>query len=236
MRIAIGGLVTECSTFSPLLSTLEPFRIREGAALLDEAEYPFLARTKAEIIPTLQARAIPGGPVAWDAYEHLKARFLTHLRAALPLDGLYLDMHGAMNVAGLTDAEGDFYAAAREVVRPDCLISASYDLHGNLSPCILESLDMLTAYRTAPHVDVLDTRNQAFGMLEQCLRDHLRPLRVWVPIPVILPGERTAPSTSPRRACTTSCPRATPRRACWTPAFSSVTCGRTSPEAGRARC
>ena len=200
MRIAVGGLATECSTFSPLLSTLEPFRIREGAALLDEAEYPFLAHTKAEIIPTLQARAIPGGPVARDAYQTLKERFLTHLRAALPLDGLYLDMHGAMNVAGLSDAEGDFYAAARAVVGPDCLIAASYDLHGNLSPRILDNLDMLTAYRTAPHVDVLNTRNKAFGMLEQCLRDHIRPLRAWVPIPVILPGERTSTEYEPAKS------------------------------------
>ena len=115
-RIALGGIATESCTFSPLPTGLEHFRVREGAPLLDEADYPFLATTAAEVLPTLQARAIPGGTVAREAYEALKARFLARLEAALPLDGLYLDMHGAMNVEGMDDAEGDWYQAARAVV------------------------------------------------------------------------------------------------------------------------
>ena len=59
MRIAVGGLATECSTFSPLLSTLEPFRIREGAELLDEAEYPFSGPYESRYYPNFTSSSHP---------------------------------------------------------------------------------------------------------------------------------------------------------------------------------
>lgn len=197
MRIAIGGIATECCTFSPILSRQEDFTILEGDNLLRLEHYPFLQDTTATILPTFYARALPGGKVERATYETFKSKFIKHLENVLPLDGLYLDMHGAMNVAGIDDAEGDWYLAAREVVGNDCLISASYDLHGNLSERIIATLDMLTAFRTAPHIDVLETKTKAFRMLEHCLEEKIRPAKVWIPVPVILPGERTSTEYEP---------------------------------------
>lgn len=197
MRIAIAGIATECCTFSPILSTEKDFLVQEGEAILDPERYPFLATTKATILPTFRARALPGGRIERATYEGFKANFLRRLEAALPLDGLYLDMHGAMNVEGMDDAEGDWYEAARALLGPDCLISASYDLHGNLSERIMKHLDMLTAYRTAPHVDTLETRSKAFTMLSYCLSQRVRPEKVWIPVPVLLPGERTSTEYEP---------------------------------------
>ncbi|MCA9836654.1 MAG: M81 family metallopeptidase [Trueperaceae bacterium] len=197
MRIAIGGIATECCTFSPILSREKDFVVQELEDILDDERYPFLKEAEAEIFPTFRARALPGGQVERATYENFKARFLDHLQAALPLDGLYLDMHGAMNVEGMDDAEGDWYASARKVVGQDCLISASYDLHGNLSERILQNLDMLTAYRTAPHVDTLETRSKAFSMLVTCLEQNIRPEKVWIPVPVLVAGERSSTEYEP---------------------------------------
>ncbi len=197
MRIAIGGIATECCTFSPILSTQKDFVIQEGQAVLDEERYPFLKDCAATILPTFRARALPGGRVERKTYEAFKHSFLSHLEAALPLDGLYLDMHGAMNVEGMDDAEGDWYTAARAMVGEDCLLAASYDLHGNISQRIIDTLDMLTAYRTAPHIDTLETRTKAFQMLKHCIENQIRPEKVWIPVPVLLPGERTSTEYEP---------------------------------------
>ncbi len=195
MRIAIGGIATECCTFSPLLAGLDYFRVRRGAELL--AGYPFLANFEAEYIATLQARAIPGGSVEMSAYQTLKGEFIALLRQAGRLDGLYLDMHGAMNVYGMDDAEGDWITAAREVVGLDCLISASFDLHANISQREIDKLDMLTTFRTAPHVDVEETREKSFTMLMTCLREGIRPQMAYIPVPVVLPGEKTSTEWEP---------------------------------------
>ena len=154
MRVAVGGIHTESSTFSPLRTTLSDFRVLRGQALLEHPDFAFLRAYGCDFLPTLHARALPGGPVSGETYRVLKQDFLARLEASLPLDGLYLAMHGAMYVAGLDDAEGDWLTAARNVVGDACLIAASYDLHGNLSRRIVDATDLFSAYRTAPHVDV----------------------------------------------------------------------------------
>ncbi len=195
-RIAIAGIATECCTFSPLPTRLEGFHIWRGADQI--AQYPFLNEfPDAEIIPVVLARALPGGPVEASAYQTLKTEFLDGLRAALPLDGLFLDMHGAMNVAGMDDAEGDWITAAREVVGADCLISGSFDLHGNVSQREADALDMLTAFRTAPHVDYMETRERAFTLLMQSLKFGIRPHTLRLTVPVVLPGEKTSTEWEP---------------------------------------
>lgn len=200
MRIAIGGIHTECSTYNPVLSEDHHFRISRGQALAQQPNFVYLQGSPHEIVPILHARAIPGGPVAQETYGRLKVEFLDGLRAALPLDGVYLAMHGAMYVEGLQDAEGDWIVATREVVGEDCLICASYDLHGNLSGRIVDALDVLTAYRTAPHIDILETQRRAFELLVGCLERGERPTLCWVAVPVLLPGERTSTEDDPARS------------------------------------
>ena len=122
---------------------------------------------------------------------------LAGMRKLLPLDGVYLDMHGAMNVQGMDDAEGDLISAVRELVGRDCPIAASYDLHGNVSRRIMSQLDIISGYRTAPHIDTLETRARTVSLLLRCLRSPARPHKAFVPIPVGLPGEKTSTEWQP---------------------------------------
>jgi len=71
-------------------------------------------------------------------------------------------------------------------------MSASYDLHGNVSQRVIDNLDMLSAFRTAPHIDKEETMERSCNMLVHCLDQHIRPTMVWAPIPVLMPGERSS--------------------------------------------
>ncbi|HVA90181.1 MAG TPA: M81 family metallopeptidase, partial [Chloroflexota bacterium] len=199
MRIAVGGIYIECSTYSPLRTTLPDFRVLRGDELTADPSFRFLRDYPREFLPTLHARALPGGPVARAAYEELRADFLRRLKALGAVDGLYLAMHGAMYVEGMEDAEGDWIQAAREVVGTACLISASYDPHGNISQRVIDHLDMLSAYRTAPHIDVGETQRRACDMLVGSLETGIRPTLAWAPIPALFPGERTSTEDEPAR-------------------------------------
>lgn len=200
MRIAVAGLHTECSTYNPVLAREADFRVLRGPSMIRDAYFDFLTHFPAEFITILHARAIAGGPVEAALYQRWKDEILDGLRAALPLDGVYLAMHGAMFVEGLHDAEGDFITAVREVVGPDVLIAASYDLHGNISQKIIDGLDIFSTYRTAPHIDVPDTMRRAVTMLVRALRTGQRPVVGWAPVPVLLPGERTSTQDEPARS------------------------------------
>jgi microcystin degradation protein MlrC len=200
MRIAVGGIHIECSTYNPVLNEEKDFRVVRGEELLAAPYFAFLKDYDAEFLPTIHARAIAGGPVARHTYEAFKAEFLERLKPLLPLDGLYLAMHGAMYVEGMEDAEGDWISAARALVGPDCTVSASYDLHGNVTQRILDALDMYSTYRTAPHIDVEETMRRSVSMLVKSLKTGVRPILLWAPIPVVLPGERTSTVDEPAKS------------------------------------
>ncbi len=198
-RVAFGGIRIECSTYGRILSRMEDFTVRRDQALVDDPAYRPLKNYPYPFRPTLIAGAVPGGPVERKTYETLKSEFLQRVHDLLPLDGLYLAMHGAMFVEGMQDADGDWIASVRSVVGNDCLITASFDLHGSLSRRTIDTLDMLAAYRTAPHIDYVETTQRACDMLVHCLDQHIRPTMVWAPIPVLMPGERSSTLYEPAK-------------------------------------
>jgi microcystin degradation protein MlrC len=200
LRIAIGGIHIESSTFSPHLATADDFDVTRGEQLL--SRYDWLTRPWAagvEWIPLVHARALPGGAVQPAAYEAWEAEIVEKLAAAGPVDGLLLDIHGAMSVVGRDDAEGDLVTAVRKVIGPEPLVSAAMDLHGNVSPVLFAACDLLTCYRTAPHVDVWETRERAAHNLVEALRQGQRPHKALVHVPILLPGEQTSTREEPAR-------------------------------------
>lgn len=207
LRIAVGGIHTECSTSSPVLMRPEDFRVLREGDLLRADYFSFLPTEGVELHPLLHARAVPGGPLARDTYDGFKREFLDRLQAALPLDGLYLAMHGAMNVEGMDDAEGDWIASARAVIGPDVPLAVSYDLHGNVTQKIVDQIDIFAAYRTAPHIDVRGTMVRAWSMLIETLKTGLTPGVAWAPVPVLLPGERTSTEDEPAKSLYSALPR-----------------------------
>lgn len=195
-RIGIGGIAIESSTFSPQTTGIDSFVIHRGQEILDNAPYfengTFENRTDVEWLPTLKARSIPNGVVTEGTYRELKQEILERVEASLPLDGFFFDVHGAMSVEGLDDAEGDLAKAIRDLVGNGCIISAGMDLHGNITEELVATIDCFTCYRQAPHVDAMETKARAVHYLLDLLDEELRPSRAWVKIPVALPGERTS--------------------------------------------
>lgn len=204
-RIAIAGIAIESSTFSPALTHEDAFHAKTGEAVF--SYYPFLTsdsllRKQAEWLPTLKGHALPGGTVTREAYESLLGKTLTMLSKTLPLDGLFLDIHGAMSVVGLDDPEGDFIARIREVVGTKTLISTSMDLHGNVSERLAHHSDLITCYRMAPHEDAIESKKRAVeNLLSRLESGKGKPAyKAWIPIPILLPGEKTSTRIEPGKS------------------------------------
>lgn len=210
-RIGIAGISIESSTFSPHISGDEAFTIRTGAELI--GYYPFLdsgreLREAADWVPIHHGRSLPGGAVAPATYERMKTAIVDGIRASIradgPFDGFFFDIHGAMSVVGMADAEGDLAVALREALGPATLVSTSMDLHGNVSETLRDQVDLLTCYRMAPHEDWLNTKERAvWNLLARLRGEHgsdplrRRPYKAWVPVPVLLPGEKTSTRLEP---------------------------------------
>ena len=204
-RIAIAGLAIESSTFSPAVTHAEAFRPRRGEEIF--GYYPFFSKDstlihEAEWLPTLYGHAMPGGIVTSEAYETLTQEILDRLKEAMPLDGLYFDIHGAMSVQGLDDPEGDLIARIREVIGTDVLVSTCMDLHGSVSPRLAQNVDLITCYRLAPHEDAIESKKRAVtNLLARLKSGKGKPAyKAWIPVPILLPGEKTSTRIEPAKS------------------------------------
>ncbi|KAE8353084.1 hypothetical protein BDV28DRAFT_114508 [Aspergillus coremiiformis] len=211
--IVIAGLACETSTFTPSRTLAPAFHPRRGKEVIDE--YAFLhPRTPlgdaAEWHGALIGHALPGGMVMRDAFEEWAGEIVGRLRDVLAktaVHGLWFDIHGAMCVEGLDDAEVELLRRIRAVMGPNVIVSASCDLHGNVSKDLAHELDLLTCYRTAPHEDELETKERACRNLLDLLHrscgvawEPVRPFKAWIPVPILLPGEQTSTRIEPAKS------------------------------------
>ena len=186
LRIAIGGFQHESHSFAPLPTTWQNF-LRPGSfpvlqrpATLVESLRPtslptagaiaVLEEAGAAIAPLTWCFANPAGPVTAEAFERITALLIAALSDALdagPLDGIYLELHGAMVAEGYDDAEAEVLRRVRAVVGPDLPIAVSLDPHANMTREMVALADVLVPYRTYPHVDMKPAGAQATRLLLQ---------------------------------------------------------------------
>jgi len=182
-RIAVGGFLHETNTFVPTTTPLSAFtepgawpgmvggaelapavrgRNLAIAGFLDEA-----AALGHEILPLTWAAAPPGGPVTADAFATILNHILEALSQQVGLDGVYLDLHGAMVTERHADGEGLILQQVRSLIGGELPLAASLDLHANVSPTMVRHADGLIAYRTYPHVDIAETGRRTARFLDR---------------------------------------------------------------------
>lgn len=200
VRIAIAGFGIESSMFTLQPARYADFQIFRGDELL--ARYPLAdwagARAASvEWIGTMHAFGAAGGMVVPEDYDAIEDEIVSRLRDAVPVDGLYLDLHGAGHVRGRTRLEEGLLRRIRGAVGDDCVISMSMDPHGNFSEELAALADLATPHRHAPHIDNQATRQRAVANLLEVLDRGRKPAKAWVRVPVLLPGERTSTTVEP---------------------------------------
>jgi microcystin degradation protein MlrC len=198
-RIAVAGIQTESSTFTRFVADEREFVVERGAEVL--ARYPLDEwlpdQDEIELTGLIVANAAATGPVTPEVYDAFEDEMAAGLAALGPLDGVYLDMHGAMTVLGRERAEEHWIRRVRSIVGPGTVISCSFDTHGNLSHEIVELVDLAAFHRHAPHIDNEETRRRALTLLVEVLRRGELPSKAYVRIPALLPGERTSTAVEP---------------------------------------
>jgi microcystin degradation protein MlrC len=222
LRIAYGRIFHEACADSPLPTTQEDFlrmhalegdELAEAATLrgselkgyLPHAELTGFVQAarvmgNVETVPLASYMAIPSGPVTQECFAWLLDRLLTRLAAAGRLDGVYLALHGSMEVQGMSDApEAVILRRVRDLLGPDVQIAVSYDLHANLSVGLLEPADVLIAYRSNPHWDLAPTGFRAGGRLIRSLRGEIKPVHAFRKLPMVLGGGTTIDFLAPMR-------------------------------------
>ena len=122
-----------------------------------------------ELVPLLWTSGGAGGMVTRDAFERITSSLVGRLSEAMPVDAVYLDLHGAMVTEDFEDGEGELLRRVRAAVGPDVPVAISLDYHANVTPRMVECSDALIAYRTYPHVDRVETGQYAARAMARLL-------------------------------------------------------------------
>lgn len=186
MKIFAAGIATETNTYSPVPTGLEDFSIQRGSdALEGRVAYPSLDLSQTwgrqaracgcEFVFSLMAWATPSGTTVKSAYEALRDEALRDLRAAMPVDIVLLNLHGAMVAQGYEDCEEDFIRRVRDIAGPSAVIGVELDLHCNLSESKIAAADLVITYKEYPHVDMNDRAKELFELAMETRQGKVRP-------------------------------------------------------------
>ena len=195
-RIIIGGISTECSSYSPLFQNNIDFKRIEGDKLIKHIDFDF-KKYNIEVNPIFFDYSLPGGPIKKSIFDKKKEEFLLRLKLQKKIDGVLLIMHGAMYVPNVEDPEGEWIQDIRKIVGKKCLISLSYDLHGQVTDLIIKNINYFAAFKTAPHIDVNKTYKRAAKMLSDGLITKKNNFLSWLPIPILVSGEMSSTFVDP---------------------------------------
>lgn len=119
-----------------------------------------------------------GSSRSWNTratFDHFVDRMLADLREALPVDGVYLALHGAMAVRDIPRPEAEIAWRFREVVGPDVPIVGTFDLHGNEDEEFLAAADGAFVTKRYPHYDAYRQGERAARYLRRIMRGEYSP-------------------------------------------------------------
>lgn len=189
MRLFTATLATETNTFSPLPTSLQNYK---ESVFFRPGEHPadaprmctaplFVARKRAEeegfeLVEGSCFAASPAGTTNRADYETMRDEILDQLKAALPLDGVLLGLHGAMVAHGYDDVEGDIIERVRAIVGPKCVIGVELDPHCHLTLKRLSGADIIVLYKEFPHTDVVERAEDVLDLVLATLRGKIKPV------------------------------------------------------------
>ncbi|MFN0040462.1 MAG: M81 family metallopeptidase [Burkholderiales bacterium] len=195
MKFVIAQMQHETNTFSPVPTPWEAFGnngplLGEAAAAAVRgtnfamAAFLDLARdAKSEVVTPIAAWANPSGPVDGKAYDRMCSTICEAV--AKGCDAIFLDLHGAMVVADRTDdGEGTLLEKIRAIA-PKTPIAVSLDLHANVSDRMVRHCNVMTGYKTYPHVDQYESGRLAGSILLRMLKGEVSPVMAWGNAPLL---------------------------------------------------
>jgi len=201
MKVIVASFQYESCSFSELLPDINDFEYFEGQDIFKKlVVYEPLKSAGFEVIPSIYANALPGGVVPLDLYNGYKEKILRTVKENSDADGIFIYFHGSMEVEQIGSGELQLLRELREITGPRPVISLALDLHANIPNELVNYADIVCGYKTAPHVDQVETQLRAVQALIDCLKNNIRPVTKIVGIPMLAQGDAMLTAEEPLKS------------------------------------
>lgn len=189
-RIVVGSFEIESNSLTAIVTTRENFRISAGYDGSGRVcVFDYLERNGCEVVKTQFAAAVPGGSLVRSEFESILADMLALFPEKGSFDGVFLFLHGAMDVQEIGSGDCAIAKAVREKIGQDVPFAIAFDLHADIDPEIANYVNVVTGFRTAPHVDIPRAQIHACELLLKCIDLKYLPKPLVVKVPIIADGD-----------------------------------------------
>lgn len=210
-RVGVAGFLHESNTFLPVPTTYSHFEqtsLTKGEGLIRRWEgghhelSGFLEGARLHgvcAVPLMATYAMPGGTIESSAFEQLAGEMIDALRAAMPLDGLLIALHGATVAENFPDADGEMAARLRQALGPEIPIVMTLDLHANVSVKMAAHTNATVIYRSNPHLDQKQRGIEAAALMARTLSGDIHPVQALETPPLLINISKQYTQESPAR-------------------------------------
>ena len=139
-----------------------------------------------EVVPLLYTSTGPCGTITAHAFETIVGEMVALIRDRGPWDGVLLAQHGAAVSAEFPDADGEVAARVRALVGPEVPVGMALDMHGNVSPKMIDATTVTTIYRTNPHVDARVRARECADLIVRTIRGEIHPVQHLETPPIVI--------------------------------------------------
>ncbi|WP_193370939.1 M81 family metallopeptidase [Pelagibius marinus] len=248
-KVAVGCLLAECNPRAPkatkqdfssngyfvdeaLLSDLQQSHPSSPKELKGFVDRFIELAPNCQLVPLISADGGATGPIEQSLLDEMTAAICNRISDALPLDAVYLALHGSSKGTKDEDPEATLLRQVRRIIGPDVPLVITLDLHANVSEEMVEQVDALISYRTNPHIDMTERGMEAADLVASMLKGMCTKIG-FVKLPLIAPSPTQLTDNHP------ICEVLDYARSLWTPPILniSLTTGYThgdSPKSGMA--
>ena len=211
VRIAFAQIWQETHTFNPILTDIEDFKqggLYFGDEIFEKMENlgeigGFLKAIREEsqpieLLPIIRGWSMSGGRISNETLQFFEAELINWLSNNLPVDGIYLSMHGAAASEFIDDFEGYLLTIVRNLISDSIPIVVSFDHHANITKLIIDQVDALIGYQTQPH-DPFETGYRSGKMIIPIINKEVKPTLAWQKIPMTAPADLGSTSEWPMK-------------------------------------
>lgn len=201
MKIIVASFQCESNSKAKLHPTIEDFEYFKGEDIFKKLVVKEIFEENGfSVVPAVYAVALPSATVTREVYFHFEEQIIQTVKENPDADGVYIFFHGSMKVDGIGSGELYLLKEIRRVVSNDCLISISLDAHANITDELCDYANIISGFKTVPHVDQVQCQVRAANALCYCLKNKLKPFAKMVRVPFLLKNDTLQTAYEPLKS------------------------------------
>ncbi len=187
MKLFVSRFFHETATFAKTKTTLSLFKNNNYSN--GQEFYQSRVNTKSvvggiidvatengvELFFSHNAGAQPSGIVTEEAYLDYIEKITNDLKKETGFDGIILDLHGAMVVEGIDDAESAVLTHVKNLTNHKIPIMIVLDYHANIGQTTIDNCEAVIVYKTYPHVDMYECGLDVTNLMIRHLKKEITP-------------------------------------------------------------